>query len=99
MFSLRLHLRIVCVVLVLPAVIASANPANMASLSKHFGPFMVQQAQTCKLCHVADEGHDASSLDEFQHNAFGDAVRVAGERLLEESNDDAIPGANVGDRR
>ncbi len=71
--------------------VAVANPANQAALQKHFGSLMPEHLRSCALCHVADHAADASSLEEFPHNAFGAAVRIAGERLLEDGKDDAIP--------
>jgi len=67
-----------------------ANPANRAALATHFGDLMAADLQSCLLCHVGEHGEGASSLDEFPHNAFGDAMRIAGEQLLDAGKDDAM---------
>lgn len=71
--------------------IAAANPANQSALEKHFGDLFTGQLQKCSLCHVSDHGQGAGSLDEFPHNPFGDAIRAAGDRLIDEGAEDSIP--------
>lgn len=69
---------------------AAANPAHKAAIAKHFGSLLPERLQTCSLCHHSDHGDDAASLEEFPHNPFGDALRVAGEELVESDKDDSI---------
>jgi len=68
----------------------AANPAHRAAIAKHFGSFLPEKLQNCSLCHHGEDGEEASSLEEFPHNVFGNAFRVAGVQLATAKQDDAI---------
>lgn len=81
---------VACLVLLSSAGSACANPANQAATWQHFGKLIPERLQSCALCHVGAEGDEAADLDEFPHNSFGNAMRIAGQQLLDEGMDDTI---------
>src|SRR6266550_5094395 len=72
-----------CVAIIawLIAPLALATPANKAAIARHFDRFLGKNLQTCSLCHLPSDKKEPETLEEFPHNAFGDALRKAGTEL------------------
>lgn len=72
-----------------------ATPANKKALANHLDHFLVERLNDCTTCHLPSKNHSPNSLDEFPHNAFGDALRKLGEdsplpdRIDQAANQDA----------
>src|SRR5712675_3239895 len=73
-------LMIACVV----APMALGTPANRAAVVRYFDRFLGKNLQSCSLCHLPSDVKEPESLEEFPHNAFGEALRVAGRQLKAE---------------
>ncbi|HYE19064.1 MAG TPA: DUF1549 and DUF1553 domain-containing protein [Tepidisphaeraceae bacterium] len=71
---------IVCVV-VGGAGVAGGTPANQAALGRHYDRFLAKRLAACATCHVPTEKKNPETLEEIPHNAFGAALRRAGEEL------------------
>jgi hypothetical protein len=78
--------RIFCMTIIAWGVapLALATPANRAAIARHFDRFLGKNLQTCSLCHLPSDKKEPESLEEFPHNAFGEALRVAGKQLKAE---------------
>lgn len=63
--------------------ISSATPANKKALAKFFGPHFPAGLESCATCHVRADGHGAKSLEDFPHNAFGEALHALEGRITE----------------
>ena len=72
-----------------------ATPANKKALANHLDHFLVERLNDCTTCHLPSKNHAPESLDEFPHNAFGEALRKLGEdsplpdRIDQAANQDA----------
>src|SRR5688500_15136570 len=77
-------MRVVFVLLLGVAAGARGTPANRAGMERHFGEFLAKNLRTCSVCHLPSEKKDPETLEEFPHNAFGEAVRKAGVALRAE---------------
>jgi hypothetical protein len=73
--------RLLGALVVAAGVPALATPANKAALARHFDRFLPKNLQTCTTCHLPSDNKDPTSLEDFPHNPFGDALRKAGEQL------------------
>jgi hypothetical protein len=56
-----------------------ATPANKKALANHFEHFLAERLSDCTTCHLPSENHSPHSLEDFPHNAFGDALRQLGQ--------------------
>src|SRR5258706_2412267 len=63
---------------------ALGTPANKAAVERYFGRFLGKNLQNCSLCHLPSDKKEPESLEEFPHNTFGEALRVAGKQLKAE---------------
>jgi hypothetical protein len=84
MKSLRLHLALVLTAVLSPAFFATATPANKAAFNRHFDRFLSKNLQSCSTCHLPSDKKDPESLEDFPHNPFGAAVKMAGSQLRSE---------------
>ena len=71
---------IACAVVCLLTEFACATPANRQAFLRYLGKFQSERLDSCAVCHVRAKPDGAESLDEFPHNAFGDRLRVLGEK-------------------
>src|SRR6059058_865452 len=71
--------------------LARATPANKAAIERHLDRFLVKNLQSCSLCHLPGDVKEPESLEEFPHNPFGDALRLAGRQLKADGRKRDIP--------
>lgn len=58
-----------------------ATSANKAAFSRFFGEHLPVSLQSCATCHVRADAHGATSLEDFPHNPFGDALARLGAKV------------------